>query len=245
MAVDDAERSAEQIDAGGDDRRPHAVVLERERLDEIVEMALVVRDVDDATVAGGLAGVRRALGNALDLAQDRIERVLQRLVDGVALRRPQLVEIGVDALARLRPGLDARSAQVPRHVFVREHGLGDLVLERHGEAQDRSISRQMASVNSVVVAVPPRSRVRTAPGREHAARPADHAVRGGGFADVRAASSRADSSSAVGLARFWPAMSGALPCTASNTADLAPMFAPGTTPSPPTRPAQRSETMSP
>ena len=39
--------------------------------------------------------------------------------------------------------------------------------------------------------------------------------------------SSADSSSAVGLARFCPAMSGALPCTASNTADVGPMFAPG------------------
>ena len=37
-----------------------------------------------------------------------------------------------------------------------------------------------------------------------------------------------------------PAMSGALPCTASKTPPRAPMLAPGTTPSPPTRPAPRS-----
>ena len=55
----------------------------------------------------------------------------------------------------------------------------------------------------------------------------------------------ADMSSAVGFATFWPAMSGADPCTASKTAASAPMLAPGTTPSPPTRPAARSDTMSP
>jgi hypothetical protein len=40
-------------------------------------------------------------------------------------------------------------------------------------------------------------------------------------------------------------MSGALPCTASNTAQSSPMLAPGTTPSPPTSPAHRSDMMSP
>ena len=51
--------------------------------------------------------------------------------------------------------------------------------------------------------------------------------------------------SAVGLAMPRPAMSGALPCTASKTAADAPMFAPGTIPRPPTRPAPRSLRMSP
>ena len=36
---------------GRDDRRPDAVVVEHQRLDEIVEMALVIRDVDDAAAA--------------------------------------------------------------------------------------------------------------------------------------------------------------------------------------------------
>ena len=50
---------------------------------------------------------------------------------------------------------------------------------------------------------------------------------------------------AIGLATPRPAMSGALPCTASKTAYSSPMFAPGTSPSPPTRPAQRSLSRSP
>src|SRR5262249_49904649 len=41
---------------------------------------------------------------------------------------------------------------------------------------------------------------------------------------------------AIGFARPFPAMSGALPCTASNTAYRAPRFAPGTRPNPPTNP---------
>ena len=54
-----------------------------------------------------------------------------------------------------------------------------------------------------------------------------------------------DSMSAIGLTRFWPAYLGALPCVASNTAPLVPMFAPGARPSPPIMPAPRSEMMSP
>src|ERR1700684_1943888 len=50
---------------------------------------------------------------------------------------------------------------------------------------------------------------------------------------------------AVGLAMPFPAMSGAEPCTASNTACRSPRFAPGTTPSPPTYSAARSDTTSP
>ena len=43
--------------------------------------------------------------------------------------------------------------------------------------------------------------------------------------------------SAVGLTLFCPLYLGALPCVASNTAPSGPMFAPGATPRPPTRPA--------
>ena len=51
VLVEQSERAAEQVDAGGEERRPDAVVVEHERLDQIVQVALVVRDVDDAAVA--------------------------------------------------------------------------------------------------------------------------------------------------------------------------------------------------
>src|SRR5437773_10722565 len=54
-----------------------------------------------------------------------------------------------------------------------------------------------------------------------------------------------DRMSAVGLALLRPAYLGAEPWTASNTAASGPMFAPGATPKPPTRPAARSLMMSP
>ena len=50
---------------------------------------------------------------------------------------------------------------------------------------------------------------------------------------------------AAGFAIPFPAMSGALPCTGSKIAAAGPMFAPGVTPSPPTRPEISSLRMSP
>lgn len=51
--------------------------------------------------------------------------------------------------------------------------------------------------------------------------------------------------SADGLAIPFPAMSGALPCTASKMAAPVPMLPPGASPRPPTSPAARSLRMSP
>ena len=80
VALDQAERPAEQIDPGGDQRRPDAVVVEHERLHQVVDVAPVVRDVDDAVLALGGRHLRQVLADALDLAENRVERVLQRAV---------------------------------------------------------------------------------------------------------------------------------------------------------------------
>ena len=50
---------------------------------------------------------------------------------------------------------------------------------------------------------------------------------------------------AIGLTLFWPVYFGAEPCVGSNTAAFVPKFPPGARPSPPIRPAARSETTSP
>src|SRR6185436_901758 len=116
-------RTAEQIDPGRDHRRPHAVVVEDQRLDQIVEMALVVRDVDDPAFSGRLLGDLDVLVNALDLPENGVERVFQRAVDRVALGGAQLVEIPVNALARLGAGGAMSPAQIPRYILARQNGL--------------------------------------------------------------------------------------------------------------------------
>jgi hypothetical protein len=100
------------------------------RRDEVVEVALVIRDVDRAPRAGGAFRDVDVLVDPFDLAQDRIQRMLQRPVDRVALRGAQFVEIGVDALARLEFGLPVAATQVPRDLFARQHRLGDVVEHR-------------------------------------------------------------------------------------------------------------------
>jgi hypothetical protein len=65
VAVEQPERAAEQVDPGGDERWADAVVVEDEQLDEVVEMALVIGDVDDAAAApGGGRGEVDVLGDA-------------------------------------------------------------------------------------------------------------------------------------------------------------------------------------
>ncbi len=61
----------------------------------------------------------------LDLAENRIQRVLQRAVKRIPLRRPQLFEIGEHALAAV--GAAVRAAEIPGHIFASEDGLGEIV----------------------------------------------------------------------------------------------------------------------
>ena len=132
VPMDEPERAAEQVDAGRDHRRTDAVVVEHERFDQVIEMRLVIRDVDHPPgLSSPAARWSTCLVDAFDLAEDRIERVLQRAVDGVALRRPQLVEIRMDPLPRLEFGLPMAATQISRHVLAREDCLGDVV-EHHG-----------------------------------------------------------------------------------------------------------------
>ncbi len=55
----------------------------------------------------------------LDLSQDGIERVLQRAVDRIALRRPQFVEVGVNPLARIELGLAVAAPKIPGDILSR------------------------------------------------------------------------------------------------------------------------------
>ena len=51
VLVNQAQRPAEQVDAGRDDRRPDPRIVQDQRLDEVVDVAAMVRRVDDAALA--------------------------------------------------------------------------------------------------------------------------------------------------------------------------------------------------
>jgi len=123
VLVEQPERSAEKIDAGGDERRSNAVVVEHERFDEVVGVALVIRRVDDAVRPDRVGDVMELFVMAFDLAEDGKERMLQRAVNRIPLRRAQLVEIPVNSLASLRAALAVPAAQVLQYFRAREHGL--------------------------------------------------------------------------------------------------------------------------
>jgi hypothetical protein len=67
------------------------------------------------------------LRDAFNLAQDGIERVLQRSVHRRTLRRSQLVEIPFDALARRGATHAVAAFEVSRHLFTAQHSPGDVV----------------------------------------------------------------------------------------------------------------------
>ena len=99
MLVDEAERAAKEVDARCDNRRPYAVVVEDERLHQIVGVALVVRRVDDASRASGVLDDLKVFDAPFDFPENRIQRMLERAVERIALRCPELFEIGGDAFA--------------------------------------------------------------------------------------------------------------------------------------------------
>src|SRR5690606_10776662 len=158
-----------------------------------------------AALRRGLHRVLGLLADALDLAQDGIERVLERPVQLVALGGPQLLEVLEDAGARLRGVSVAR--QVTGHLVPAQDRFSDVVhLARapddrpkiRAPRQPCSIRRQMASANEVVVAVPPRSGV-TWP--DSSTSRSDVMMRAAFSSSCRCCSiSTAESSSAVGLA---------------------------------------------
>ena len=105
-----------------------------------------------------------------------------------------------------------------------------------------SIFFEMALMNSTVVDVPPRLCMRANPSESTSLSAVT--IRSAVLVSSRYRSIiTADSSSAGGLAFCYPVMSGAVQWTASNTATSSPKLAGGTSPSPPTGPAQRSDTM--
>src|SRR6185437_15922958 len=116
------------------------------------------------------------------------------------------------------------------HRRVPEVEIGAVKQRRDGHSRAMT-----ASVNWSVVALPPRSPVSVWPSRivdssavrTRVARSAS---------PIWSRSMQAASTSALGFATPLPAISGAVPCTASKMAPLIPMFAPGARPRPPTSP---------
>src|SRR3954451_15949490 len=198
----------------------------------------------------------KAFGKVAQLLQRRVEQPQSagiRAAFDVVIRGRELNQTLQKTMhVRLRFEPD----RLPRHMRIPELGgvevieAGAKVRNEVGLVQSsalvprRSVSH-IAVVKSVVVPVPPMSRVRCS-GPESSTFTIASSMRFAAPISPRCCSIRtADLSSASGFALFWPAMSGALPCTASKTAPASPMFAPATTPRPPTSPAARSDTMSP
>src|SRR5258708_39128774 len=96
-------------------------------------MALVIRRVDDPVSAHGGHHMMQLLVLALDFAQNWIQRMLQRPVNRIALRRPQLVQIRVNPLASPVAPLAVPAPEVLDDLGPREDRLGDVI--EHGPAQ--------------------------------------------------------------------------------------------------------------
>ncbi len=132
MLVNQPKRPAEQVDAGGNDRRTDPRIIEHERLDEVIDVAAVIGRVDDPALLRGIDGELLAFADALDLSQDWIERVLERAIQLVTLRRLQLVEVLQHARARGIAGQAVTALEKPGDVLTREYGFGNAGLPPRG-----------------------------------------------------------------------------------------------------------------
>ena len=132
MLVNETERPAEQVDAGRDDRRPDAGVVEHQRFDQIVGVALVIGRVDDAVLPGRVNRVGDVLADAFNLAKNRVERILERAIQLVALGRPQFFEIRDDAFAGGVAGESVTAREIRRDFFVRQNRGRQLVHQTPG-----------------------------------------------------------------------------------------------------------------
>ncbi len=155
MTMNQPEGTTKEVDPRGNHRRPDPVVVDHQRLDQVVEMALVIGDVDDPAPARGVLGDAHVLVDALDLAQNRVEGMFEGAVDRVTLGGPQLVEVGVDPLPGFQLRLPVPSPQVAPYVFPRQHRLGDVV-----EHAGRDYIKEVALYTDILDPSVPRDRRR-------------------------------------------------------------------------------------
>src|SRR5688572_9030465 len=82
VTMNQAERTAEEIDSGSDDRRPDPVVIQDQWLHEVIGVTAMVGRVDDASAARRRFDGFVVLADTFDLAKNGIERMFERAIDG-------------------------------------------------------------------------------------------------------------------------------------------------------------------
>ncbi len=92
----------------------------------------MIRAVDDAVAARRGLGRLDVFADAFDVAQQQVDRMLERPVHRVALRRPQLFEVAFDPLARFATAFAVRVRQILRDFVPGQHGARDFVKHRQG-----------------------------------------------------------------------------------------------------------------
>ena len=83
----------------------------------------MIRRVDDASLLHRVDGELLVLADALDLSQDRVERIFERAIQLVTLRRLQLDEVGEHFRARRVARQAVAALEKTRDVFPGENGF--------------------------------------------------------------------------------------------------------------------------